>query len=254
MFPQHRKAKILEWLEQSNSLKVAEISNKLGVSEATVRRDLQELEEEGLLLRTHGGAVSQNLASFEPSFTERETAYPEAKKIIGQLAADLVSDGETIILDAGTTTIEIARQLKIKRNLTVVTNSVDVIRELAGCNEIELLVVGGNIRPKTQAMVGPVAESTLNNINVDKVFLAANGLNKEKGLTTPNLLEAMAKRAMLKAAETVYVVADYSKWSKITFSNICHWSEVNMLITDREPPKEYTEYLTELGVQVKLPK
>lgn len=249
MFAEERKRKILEILEKEQAIKVLDLSAFFQVSEATIRRDLQELEEAGLLKRTHGGAVSNQTTSFEPSITEKKDQYYAEKLAIANLAVGLIQEGETVMLNAGSTTLQIALRLKQKKNITVVTNAINIAWELSTGN-IEVILLGGNLRQRTLSLVGPITENTLSGLHVDRFFLATNGLDLKKGLTTPNLNEAQTKKAMLSSAKEVIAVADHSKFGRVAFSHICHFDRVDCLITDRGAPAQVLNALRRQGIKV----
>lgn len=250
MFAEERRSKILDFLQKERRVKVDRLSEEFGVSEVTVRRDLKELEEEGHLRRTHGGAVLVNHRKFEPSVTEKAEHFGDEKKLIGQLAAELIQDGETILIDAGTTTIQIIQYLKEKQDLTIVTNGFNVVNEVLKYNyPFELVVIGGNVKKRTQAIVGPLAEVVLEKIRVDKVFLGANGVTLEDGVTTPDLLEANIKKKMLEVGQQRILLADHSKFNRVLFSKIVDLEEIDLLITDKMDPTEKERY-EQVGVEI----
>jgi len=230
MFAEERRNKIIQFINAGQPVKVIELSSLFTVSEATIRRDLQELENLGLVQRTHGGAVSIQLGS-ELSFQDREVFLLNEKRDIAATAASMVNDGETILLDAGTTTREIARAL-CGRKLTVATNSMDVAFVFAEEPDIEVLLLGGTWRKSINSLVGPLTNAMLKLFCFDKVFLAANAIDCTLGATTHHLAEAETKRAMLKAGKTTILVADHSKFDKKTFTQICSLDELSMIITD----------------------
>lgn len=228
------------------------LSQALGVSPATVRRDLTELEKQGLLRRTHGGALPLSGTSFEPSFGQKSGEQVEEKRRIGAAAASLTRDGETVILDAGTTTMEIARALSGRRDLTAVTNSVSIAAELATMEGVHVILTGGDLRKNTMALVGPAAEAFLRTITADRVFLGINGIDPERGLTTPNLLEAATKQAMVRAASEVVVVADHTKLGRVAFAHVAGLDQVDRLVCD-EPAGERAAEKRALAAQLKVP-
>lgn len=243
MFAEERHNKIVQLIKSGQPVKVLKLSKLFTVSEATIRRDLQELEDLGLLQRTHGGAVSSQL-SLEPSFHDREVFQLDEKQHIAFTAAQMVKDGETILLDAGTTTREIARYLCGKR-LTVATNSMDVAFVFAEEPDIKVLLLGGEWRKSINSLVGPVTNSMLKLFCFDKVFLAANAVDCTLGATTPTLVEAETKRAMLQAAKTAILVADHSKFEQKSFAKICSLHELSMIITDSGIAKDTLKCLRE---------
>ena len=251
MFAEERHNKILQLLKSGQPVKVMTLSTLFAVSEATIRRDLQELESMGLLQRTHGGAVSPQLGS-ELSFFDREVFHLDEKRAIALAASNLVEDGETILLDAGTTTREIARAL-CGRRLTVATNSMDVAYIFADEVNIEVLLLGGTWRKSINSLVGPLTNSMLKSFCFDKVFLAANAIDCKAGATTHNIIEAETKRAMLHAGKNRILVADHTKFEQQTFAKICSLDELSMIITDQGIPKATLDNLRE-HTQVLLPK
>lgn len=246
MFAEERKGKIVEIIKSGNSAKVSELAKLFNVSEATIRRDLMELEQTGQIVRTHGGAVSSQNTNFEPSFIEKQDKYLKEKEEIAKKAASLVNDNDTITIDSGTTTQFIAKYLKAK-GVTVVTNSVNLADELSRRDDMEVIVTGGVIRTKTKAMVGPVAEAALKHFRVDKLFLGCNGVSIKAGVTTPNIVEASTKRAMIEGAKEVYLVVDSSKFDEVSFSLICPASKIDYIVTDKLP-NDYEKY-KHLGIE-----
>jgi DeoR family fructose operon transcriptional repressor len=251
MLADERRLRILERLAQQRSVTVSELAEAFGASESTIRRDLDDLERQGLLRRTHGGAVAVDaVASFEPSLQEKDVRYPQEKQAIARAAAELVRPGDTVLLDAGTTTLQIARQLATLE-LTVVTNSVPIAMELSSTPQarVHLMLLGGDLRRTTGALVGPFAERMLADLHVDLLFLGANGLHADRGVTTPNPLEAAVKAAMIRSARRVAVVADHSKVGQVSLVKVCDWDEVDLLITDRPAP-QLADVLAQHGVRL----
>jgi DeoR family fructose operon transcriptional repressor len=249
VFPEQRQEKILHILHREQFVKVAQLSSLLGTSDASIRRDLQALEEAGLLRRTHGGAVCSQPAGFEPSIAEKQDRFRSEKAAIARAAVDLVESGETILLDAGSTTLHMAALLKHRDGIVVVTNAVNIARELA-TGGLEITVTGGTLRPNTLALVGPVAETTLAGLHVDKLFLATNGVDLKRGLTTPNLGEAQIKRAMIDSARQVIVVTDHSKFGCVAFSQFCTLDRIDCLITDAGAPPDFLRELRQHSIKI----
>jgi DeoR family fructose operon transcriptional repressor len=249
LFAEQRKQRILEILNRDQSVRAADLCLLLQASPASVRRDLQELEQAGRLTRTHGGAVSNGTAAFEPSLAEKEDRLRAEKMAIGRVAMELIKQGETVMLDAGSTTLEIARLLRRTRGVTVLTNALNIALELVS-SEIEVTVTGGTLRQRTQSLVGPITENVLAGLHVDKLFLATNGLDLKRGLTTPNVSEAQSKRAMIESAREVIVVADHGKFGCVAFSQICSFDKVHCLITDAAAPAEFLKAVARIGVKV----
>jgi DeoR family fructose operon transcriptional repressor len=250
MLQEERQRRILERMRSGEAVKVSDLAAEFGVSESTIRRDLRDLAQSGLLERIHGGALPAEGTLREPSFAEKADLNQAEKIAIARLAASLVQDGESIILDAGTTTLQIARQLRQRRELKVVTNAYHIAAELAGNPGIEVIVTGGVVKGNTLALVGPVAERTLEELNVDRVFLGTNGIDLQRGLTTPTQAEAAVKRRMIEAARQVVVVADHTKVGKVAFATIGPLTSCHLFITDSGTQPAFRKALAERGVQV----
>jgi len=249
MFATERKTKILDRLNKNGKVKVCDLSQLYEVSEVTIRRDLQELEEEELIKRVHGGAILNDNTKFEPTFSEKIDKFYNEKESVGKLAASMIVEGDTIVLDAGTTTLSIARHITAK-NITVLTNSVDVAFELAKKLNVEVIVTGGTLRRETRALVGPVADNTFKNFRVDKAFIGANGVCVINGLTTPDIIEANTKREMLKIAKKIIVVCDHTKFGKVSFAKIVDLSSIDIIITDNLLDEKLLKKFEEKDVKI----
>jgi DeoR family fructose operon transcriptional repressor len=250
MFAEERKQRILAALQRDPSVRVDELGRVLRASPASIRRDLAELERAGLLRRTHGGAIGANVTALEPSLAQKEDQYQAEKLAIARVAASFVRDGDTICLDSGSTTRQLARELRHRR-ITVVTNALNIAWELAA-SECEVVLTGGHLRRGILSQVGPIAEQALHGLHVDKLFLAANGIDLTKGVTTPNLIEARTKQAMMKAASEVLLLVDRSKFGRVTFAKICPVDAIHQLITDEGAPAAVLRAIDQLGVRVHL--
>lgn len=226
----------------------------MNVCEVTIRKDLNKLDEKGLLKRTHGGAIAIVNVQFESSLIERECKNLTIKSRIGKVAVELIRNGDAIILDSGTTTYQIAKNLKCKNftELTVITNSIPIAYELLSCPNIHLIVLGGECRSITGALVGSFTENTLSKIYVDKVFLGANGLSLDRGLTAPNPTEAYIKSMMAKSANKRIAVLDHTKIGQEYLVSFCPISELDILVIDRETPSEYVDAFKNMGVELIL--
>jgi DeoR family fructose operon transcriptional repressor len=249
MFSEERQQHILEMLNNKASIKVNELAEKFNVSESTIRRDLKQLHDSGVISRTHGGAVSNARTSFEPAFKDKIDEKHEEKVTIGKVAADMIKDGDTIILDSGTTTLEIAKNITAK-NITVITNSIDIAGILSHKDNVEIIVTGGSLRLNTRAMVGHLTEMVLNNFRVDKAFVGANGVSIKEGITTPNFLEAHTKKTMIDSADKVIVVVDSSKFNNVSFSIICPIKNVSTIVTDINLEEEVAKDFEDEGIEV----
>ncbi|MDD3337374.1 MAG: DeoR/GlpR family DNA-binding transcription regulator [Lachnospiraceae bacterium] len=249
MFIEERKEKIVKFIEDKNAVTVDELCELFNVSEVTVRKDLNELSNAGLIIRTHGGAVKVKETAFEQSQKSKENESVKEKKLIAERAYEEIKDNETMILDAGTTTQELAKKIKSgpKTNLTVITNAFNIANELLGCEKVELIFVGGTVRAQILSCVGMFAEEALKNIHVDRAFLGVNNLSAEHGLTTPNMQECKVKKCMLDAARKKYVLADSSKFKTSSLYCISDFKELNLIITDNGVEESYRKKINERG-------
>lgn len=252
MYGIERKSAILELLNKNARVDVQELSQHFDLSESTIRRDLKELEEAQLLKRTHGGAVLFNSVTFEPTYIEKEVQFQKEKRAIAKEAAKLIENGESILLDSGTTTYYLAQELRNFSSLQVVTNSILCANELKDVSGIEVLLCGGSLRSETLALVGPLAENSFNQICVDKSFIATNGVDVENGLTTPNLIEASTKKKMIDCAEKVILITDHTKIGQVSFAKFAGIHEINYLITDSAAEKTLLNRIEESGISVRV--
>lgn len=244
---------IYRLLLEKESASTQELCQALGVSEATVRRYLADMGKEGLIERIHGGARLPQSPEVELSFRQKLFRNLEEKKRIGRKAAELVNDNENIFLETGSTVIQIVPHLRAKKNLTVVTNCLNVAMEVLSIPGVRLIVVGGEIREKSYAFVGPLAEKTLDEvfaeICVDKLFLGADGISAREGLTTPNMNEARINRKMIDLIPQRVVVADHSKFGVVALSRIAPINLVQAIVTDSDEGDEVARIRNQ-GVQV----
>lgn len=250
MTPAERRRAILDLLETRGEVSVEELARLFRVSQVTIRNDLSDLEARGLAQRTYGGAVPARKALYNPSFEEKQRHRLEAKQAIAQRALIHIQEGDTLILDAGSTTLVLARLLKHRfTRLFVLTNSIPVALELQGSG-LEVLVLGGSMRHHSLALIGPATVRTLSWYRADKAFLGATGVDL-RGYSTPNPLEAETKRAMLEAAGRAYVLADASKLGRSTLARFAALREAT-LITDRmASPEELRAYKAQ-GAEVEV--
>lgn len=244
-----RRSNILELLHQTHSLRVEVLAQQLGVSSVTIRNDLNALEQQGFVTRSHGFAVLNSRLIAELSIADKRNHYPELKQRIGKLAASLLSHGERIILDSGTTTKAIVSHLN-DLSLTILTNGLDIAMELVACPNVEIRMTGGVLRKNAMSFSGVMADNNLRHARFDKVFLGVDGFDLQKGITTFNEQEAHLNRLMCEAANQVIVVADSSKFGQYSDFVICGANQIDVLVTDDQLPKNYHEYLESAGVQV----
>jgi DeoR family transcriptional regulator of aga operon len=244
-----RVGAILEQLSERGSVSVADLAAELSVSPATIRRDLELLDDQRLLTRTHGGAVAQGVL-YELPLRYKSARHQEEKRRIGLEAATRVADGEAVGLTGGTTTTEVARVLVERQRLTVVTNALNIASELAIRPNLKLVVTGGYARSESYELVGPLAEQSLAGLNLDVVFLGVDGIASETGLTTHHEVEAHTNHALIERAGRVIVVADASKIGRTAFAQICPVERVHELITDAGADRDELARIAEAGVAV----
>ncbi len=253
MLPGERRNRILELLQVSRTITVQALCDALAASEATIRRDLTILESEGRLERTHGGAILsfQTRPNIEESFQEKESRYGAQKRAIALKAFGYLKENDSIVLDAGTTTFELARLIgQSTLHITVITNSTILAGELAGNPNLELIALGGKVRLHTQATVGSIAIETLQRFNINKAFIAVNGISADRGPTTPDLEEAAIKNAMLTAGFERFVLADHTKFNRIFLCQIAPISMIDTIITDADLDPALVPAFEQQDVQV----
>jgi DeoR family transcriptional regulator, aga operon transcriptional repressor len=244
-----RLSAILEELSSNGSVSVAELGERFGVSLATIRRDLQLLEQQRLVGRVHGGAVARGVL-YELPLRYKAAQNQEAKARIAGAAAQLVPDGTTLGLTGGTTTTEVARAISEKAGLTVVTNALNIASELAVRSNLKLVVPGGVARAESYELVGPIAEQSLAGLNLDLVMVGVDGISIDAGCTTHHEVEAYTNRALIKRARRAIVVADSSKLGRVAFARICALEEIDALITDQGSDSPELGALRDSGISV----
>ena len=234
MLARQRQAVILERVREDGAVKVADLVRELGVSDMTVRRDLETLDHRGLLEKVHGGATSiEGNAQFEPGFEAKSSLQQSEKDAIADAASALVEPGMAIGVSAGTTTYALAQRLADVPRLTIVTNSTqvaDVLHRMGRTDQT--IIMTGGVRTPSEALVGPFAVAALRTIHVDIVFIGVHGMDPRTGFTCPNLLEADTDRALIEAGRRLVVVADSSKWGVIGISSIARLDQADVLVTD----------------------
>ncbi|MGV9271084.1 DeoR/GlpR family DNA-binding transcription regulator [Kitasatospora sp. NPDC003701] len=249
MLKADRTARILSHVSEAGSVDVHALAELLDVSTATVRRDLQELHDKGLLHRTRGGAVTGSV-NLELPLRHRSEKQREEKRRIAHAAAQLVPDGAVIGLSGGTTTSELARVLAERSGITVVTNAVNIAADLIVRPDIRLVVIGGIARTASYELVGPAADRMLSQYHLDIAFIGVDGLTPEEGCTTHDEMEAQTDRAFLRATARPVVLTDSSKAGKITFARICPLTDIHDLVTDTNLTEAHRKAITTAGVRV----
>jgi DeoR/GlpR family transcriptional regulator of sugar metabolism len=251
-----RRNYILEVLDRDQMVKVSDLSERFGVSEVSIRRDLERLEQFGLLKRVHGGAVVNARVLLQQPHASKMQRRTEEKERIGRAAAEMIGEGERLIFDSGTTVVQVARSvpgdLLNSGNLTAITASMPIVRELGPWKGVHLIVLGGIYLPDYECLVGPQTIENLRGLHADKMFLGTDGLTFSHGITTANVLEAEVDRAMAQAAKEIIVVADSSKIGVVGLTTILELAKVHKLITDAQAPLDFVSALKDQGVEVIL--
>jgi DeoR family transcriptional regulator of aga operon len=246
-----RRSLIMQQIASTGRVRVKDLVRQFSTTSVTIRNDLNELQKRGLLLRSHGGASRPDSRQYEASFLDRIQAHSEEKRRIGILAASLIQDGEIIILDSGTTTDEIARQLKNRQRLQVITNGVNIANELLG-SRVHTTILGGTLRTDSASIVGRFAEEMLGQLFADKLFMGGAACDPEYGISGSNLEEATLNKAMLGIAREVIFVADASKFDKRSMSRIASFSEIHTVISDVSMPREVQDKIRAFGCKLLL--
>ncbi|GAB6928952.1 DeoR/GlpR family DNA-binding transcription regulator [Paenibacillus sp. JCM 10914] len=250
MLAAERKLRIVNYVRQHRLATVTALALEFGVHEATIRRDLMEIEQEGLVKRTHGGVIAEHWTNDEPSFSERSTTHLDQKMRIGKMAASLVEDGEHIIIDSGTTTLHIARNLVNRNNITVVTNDMNVAAELRDASGVKVILTGGELYPSSYMLNGMFTNHVLDSLHVEKAFIGIPAIHPAHGLMHPEAHLVPAKQGMIKASREIVVVADDSKLNKLSLHTVAPNSAVHTLITGTEATDEDIKAFQETGMTI----
>ena len=252
MMIDERRQHILSLIQSHGRVVVGELSRSLGMSQITIRKDLEFLQAKGLIQRTHGGALRlQSGALFDPSIQEKQKQHSQEKHRIAMAAAGMVEEGQCVLLDSGTTTTAVALALKGFSHLTVITNAVNIVIELSR-TDFELILIGGSLRKNSFSLVGPLAEDVLEEMHADILFLGVDGFDPEIGVTTPNFLESRVNRAMVKAARRVVAVCDSTKFGRRSLSRIVPPAAIHCIITDKGLPRSIEEALRAQNIELLL--
>ena len=248
--PDFRQKSILERIEQRGSVTVIELAETLNVSEMTIRRDLNELENIGLIRRTHGGAVNARGRSYEPPLILRSDNNKTVKSLMGRYASEMVADGDSVSLDVGSTIFEVAANLKETHNITLITPSIPIATLFFDRSDIRLILPGGIVRPGEMSMVGDFARKNLELMFVDRLFLGVGAIDSQAELTEYNLDDAAVKQVMIKNAKEIILVADSSKFEKTAFSFVAPLKVIHHLVTNEKPPKALFNALKACNVSI----
>lgn len=250
MFIEERLEKILKIVNEKGKITVDDVLDVLKVSQDTIRRDFIRLYNKGLVHKTHGGILAKNSLIFDPGLNEKVVQFQKEKELIGEKAASLVNDSDVIIIDAGTTTEKIIKNLVNKKNLTILTNALNIANEAVKLRDITTMIIGGTIRNSTLGIIGPDSIEMIRNYHANKLFLAASGISLGNGLMTPNRLEAEIKKELIKVSREIILVADSSKINKPSLFTFATIKEISIFITDNNADPAFIEELKDSDIEV----
>ena len=249
VFQEERMRGIMKKLEGENRVLIADLAKEYNTTSVTIRKDLDILENQGLLKRTHGGAILHKPLFHGLNLNEKEKLNADEKKRIADEAVKLISEGDVVILDSGSTTTQLARNMKNLKGITVITNAVNIALELSA-SDCEIILTGGALQKNSSTLVGPFADDIFRKISADKLFHGVDGIDYETGLTTPDIIEANTSRVMMQRAGENILLVDSSKFGRRSLGVICQIKEINKIITTRKMDKNEIKNLKDIGVEV----
>lgn len=252
LYLEERRQEILRRIECQGRVSVVELSQQLGVSEVTIRADLQVLAEQKLLIRTHGGAIPANGTIYELALAMRRQRQVQEKSRIGQSAATLIQDGDAFFLDSSSTALTIVPHLKHRRQVTIITNSLAIAQEAQDHSSLRVVMPGGTVQRDTASLVGLEGLELLHKFNIQKGFFGAHGLNLSEGLTDVSPEEAAVKRALVRLCRQVIVVIDATKWGQVGLASFAQLAEIDTIITTLGAPAGLVEQVQAVGIEVVL--
>jgi DeoR/GlpR family transcriptional regulator of sugar metabolism len=250
MLAVQRREKIMDLLKEDGSAKVLDLAKLFKVTEVTIRQDLEKMEKEGLIIREHGGAYLKNIKDQVQAFSLSHQENLDKKALIARKCLDFIEPGDTIILDSGSTTTEVAKGLKGKKNLTVITNALNIAQILGAEPGIEVIVTGGEFKPPTLSLTGQKAADFFKGLHAQKLFLATAGISLKAGLTYPSISDLVVKKAMIDAAETTYLVADSTKMGKAAFASLGALSLIDYIITDSAIEEKHKQLFRDNDIEL----
>ncbi|MDY3250859.1 MAG: DeoR/GlpR family DNA-binding transcription regulator [Candidatus Choladocola sp.] len=248
-----RKNEILEILQKEQRVLVSELAKRYDVTEETIRRDLEKLERDGFVKKTYGGAVLNKNTSVDLPLRIREKTNRQEKQKVAELASSLIEEGDTIMLDASSTSLMIAQKIKNMEKLTVITTSVEVLIELSSSEGIKVISTGGDLKASSLSLVGRNTEACLGRYNVDMALVSCKGIDMERGIMESNELEAGVKIGMSRSAKQTVFVIDSSKYDKISFVKVMDFSKGDIVVSDCVPDRRWTDYFESKGVRLIVP-
>jgi len=257
MLQAERQSKILKIIRERGFVTNKELQEIFKVTPITIRRDIKELSKQNLIKQVHGGAVDiteSGMKTTEPFYKTKLYLNVRKKQAIGKLAAEFIDNGDTIMLDSGTTTMQIALQIKKKRfeNLSVLTNDIKISNELCDVERIKVFVLGGELRKSLYSLSGPFTVNFLKDLKADKLFLAADAISKNNGISNANIEDVPIKQAMIENSAEVILVADSTKFGKDAFCRVCGWDKINRIITDDSLKEEYRDFFKEINIECQI--
>ena len=247
-----RRSEMLKILNKQDNISVSDLSQMFGVSEVSIRNDLSHLELKGLLIRTRGGAIKKQPVNFDLSLNQRLKKFFKEKQKIGRKAVEYIKEGDTIVMDSGSTTLKIAKNLDKFKQIKLITNSLPIAEMVADYEGVEVIIPGGVMRPEMRSLVGPMAERNLLQYYCDIAFLAVDGIDCDYGISTPVVFEATFCKTMIDIAKRVIVVSDSSKFQRRSFVKIASMDEIDMIITDQGIPEEQRAKLEKMQIDLVL--
>ncbi|GKU85145.1 DeoR/GlpR family DNA-binding transcription regulator [Niallia sp. NCCP-28] len=249
MLPQDRQSEIMKQLHEFKTVKISELSKELNVTRETIRKDLYEMEEKGLVRKVHGGAIL-NKANLETSYINRKNTNENEKRSIVKRASEFVENGDTLYIDYGTTALLFTREILSKKDLTIITNSLPIANEVIDYSDFEVIIIGGNVRKNEKSLFGPIAYRVIEKLYVDKGFFGIGGVDIKAGFTNVHMGESEVSRLMLEHCQKNIVMADYSKFNTVSMNQVAPIEEVDVLITDDKADSNLLEQLNEKNVKV----
>lgn len=245
-----RRNQILTMLQKDGRVLVSDLSTLFQVTEETIRRDLEKLEREGLAQKTYGGAIASDNINVDLPYTVRKKANVSNKQKIAEVIASLIEDGDHIMMDASSTAVYVAKHLKNKKkNITLITNSIEILLELSESGGWKVLSTGGTLKEGSLSLVGYQAEQMIKQYHVDKAVISCKGIDVERGITDSNEMEAHIKKLMLQGANTKILAADQSKFDKIAFTRICKLEDIDIVVTESELDNKWMQNLTSMNIE-----
>ena len=253
MLAVERRNIILARIQEDKKCIVSELSREFDVSEETIRRDLEKLEDDGHVIKTYGGAILNEKSSIDLPFNVRQKSNTKGKMIIADLICSQIEEGEHIFLDASTTAVFIAKSIKQKKRLTVITNSIENLLELSDVENWDIISTGGLLKAGSMSLLGKKASDSVSSYNADKLIMSCKGFDIDRGVTDGNDETSSMKQNMMAVAEKVYLAVDSTKFNKIAFSQICSLSQIDYVVTDKKPEDKWLVAMRENGIECLYP-